>query len=278
MKPKIIFLVLIIGFVSCVNSTDETGNTLSGSIDNDALIMATLYNHYAAEYKALSHQAFNIASERIKKIADDETIISSLAIIVDIDETILDNSPYQAKLINDKIGYPEYWNEWCNLSKAEPVPGALRFLSYADSLGFTIFYISNRKKRFVEDGTIANLREIGFPQVEEGKILLREDPSDLNPDPSNKESRRTLIENQGYRIVLLAGDNLGDFFEDSRNTEGRNLIVESVKSEFGKKFIVLPNAMYGNWPASLNIGIDNSTIEQLIKNMSDLVDDHDNSK
>lgn len=262
---SIIILTLIAGCTGQKNKQESTGQTAWGNIE---LVMATLYNNMAAEYDALSYQAYNIASERISMIAAEKGETGSMAIVVDIDETILDNSPYQAKTIESGSSYPAWWDEWCNLAQAETVPGAVEFLSLADSLGFAIFYVSNRKSATVYDATFENLATMGFPQVNDQTMMLRETASESNPNPSDKESRRQKIESMGYTIVLLAGDNLGDFFVDEAGSDARSEQVERLKEQFGTRFIVLPNAMYGNWPASLGIDGNPESWKSLIMEMT----------
>ena len=214
--------------------------------------MATLYNHFAAEYRALAYQAFNIATERLDAIRA-EAPADSLAIVVDIDETLIDNSPHQALVILHDSAYPYMWNEWCNLARASAVPGAVEFLQHADAAGFGIFYISNRKDRYVREATRRNLDSLGFPQTGEEHFLLRPERSAGNPNPSDKQARRDAVGAMGYRIVLLVGDNLGDFYSDESGFVARREQVDSQRDAFGHTFIILPNAMYGNWPASLGI-------------------------
>jgi 5'-nucleotidase (lipoprotein e(P4) family) len=253
MKNTLILIVLIASLSFCLPSKQGNDSELR---DDYALAMAILYNQYSAEYKALTIQAYNIAGERLNSIADTAADLSRLAVVVDIDETVLDNSPYQARAIIENFSYPEGWNEWCNEASADPVPGALNFLKQADSLGFKIFYVSNRKKDEVFESTLNNLLKEDFPQADEESILLRLAASKDNPDPSNKEARRDIIRQRGYNIVLMAGDNLGDFYTDSGYGYYRDQKVISSRDDFGSIYIVLPNAMYGNWPYS--IGLDGS--------------------
>lgn len=227
---------------------------------NDYQMMAILYNYYAAEYKALAYQAFNMATDRLQQVRIKEPERKNLAVIVDIDETILDNSPYQAKLLELNTTYDSCWNAWCNLALARAVPGAVEFLQYADSLRFNIFYVSNRKA-ILEDATIKNLQKLGFPQLSGDHFYLR-------TTDSGKETRRNKIAEK-YEIVLLAGDNLGDFFPDTQLYQQRDSIVEARRKDFGKKFIVLPNAIYGNWPASIGIKRNQFPSDSLLEKMTE---------
>ena len=120
--------------------------------------MATIYVQQAPEYIALAEQAYAIA--RVSLDNQFKMATSPLAVVLDIDETVLDNSPFQAKQILENFNYPEHWDEWVNKEEAKPIPGSLEFLQYADSKGIVIFYISNRKAHLIE-ATINNLNKYG---------------------------------------------------------------------------------------------------------------------
>lgn len=208
--------------------------------DNRYLLMATLYHQQAAEYQALCYQAYNLASLRLVESLQDQSINKTRAVVLDVDETVLDNSPYQAACILNNYNYPEGWDEWCQKAIAQPVPGALDFLKLAEGYGVAIFYVTNRKAH-LREATAANLREQGFPLSGETHLLMREEESD-------KESRRATIREK-YHISLLIGDNLGDFasgFNDSDQDTRMTRTIEA-RASFGKQWIVLPNPMYGDW-------------------------------
>ncbi len=208
--------------------------------NNDSLLLATLYQQNAAENEALYHQAFNIARVRLDQILKDSSYNLPPAIVVDIDETVLNNSPFEAKSIIENSDYPKYWKEWCNSASAKATPGSVEFLTYARSRGVDTYYITNRKTDKLKP-TMENLKKLGFPCVEDQYMLFR-------TDQSNKEPRRDLVR-ENNDIVLLMGDNLNDFTSlfGKQPVNKRHQLVEEMKSEFGKKFIVLPNPMYGAW-------------------------------
>lgn len=243
--------MLVVLIISCNKTPPENSN--------DNLILATLYNYYSAEYEALTFQAYNIAEERLINIKKERPAETNFAIVLDIDETILNNSPYQAKLIHENIFYDSCWNDWCNAALATTIPGAQNFLNLADSLGFHIFYISNRKEKFVKEGTVKNMKENGLPQVTDEHFLLR-------TTERSKTSRRSQIE-KDYEIVMLLGDNLGDFFEDAASPSDRSAQVTDLQKEFGNRFIVLPNAMYGNWVDALKINGNPEIVDSLMVEM-----------
>lgn len=252
MKKIISLLAITLLIVSC--------NEPKGKENNNELVLATLYNYYAAEYEALTYQAYNAASYRIKEIKAEFPDRKDMAIVLDIDETVLNNSPYQAKLILENISYDSCWNDWCNAAIAKAIPGVYEFLRLADSLQFNIYYVTNRKDKFVKDGTIRNMKALDFPQCTEDHFLLRK-------ETNSKQSRREYIEKEN-EIVLLVGDNLGDFFEDSKIPVERSEQVSQLKNEFGRKFIVLPNAMYGNWLDALSLNNDPKKLDSLLQIMT----------
>jgi len=205
-------------------------------------VQAVLWQQHAAEYRALTYQAFNLAQMQLDAIiANKNETKKPLAIVTDIDETVLDNSPYSGKQVQLDEEYSTLrWTEWVKKKKAKAIPGALHFLNYAKTKNVEVFYISNRSIN-QKNETIENLTLAGFPFADEEHVLLKD-------TISSKESRRHLVQ-ETHQIILLIGDNLSDFSEvfDDRSTNERNKDVDSLKSVFGKKFIVLPNSIYGDW-------------------------------
>lgn len=215
--------------------------TLGGKLFTSAWIQRS------AEYKALCEQSYALAKLRLDEALRNKGS-KPLAIVSDIDETILDNSPNSVHQALKGEDYNDRsWDEWCDRAEAIAMEGAAEFFRYADSRGVHIFYISNRNERN-RIGTIKNLRAYGFPQVVDEQILLRTTTSD-------KTERRRTVANQ-YDLVLLLGDNLGDFEHifDSSKEEERNEGFKIWKHEFGKRFIVLPNPNYGTWEKAMNNG------------------------
>jgi 5'-nucleotidase (lipoprotein e(P4) family) len=221
----------------------SSANVLAQKADNEYQVGAILWTQSSAEKAALSYQAFSLARLRLDQ--DFRAIRSrrvKRAVIVDVDETVLDNSAYQAKLAKERRPFEaKTWTDWCNRAEAKALPGAVEFLRYANSRGVRVFYITNRRLT-EKDGTARNLQKLGFPDVSDETLLVR-------TDGSTKEPRRQSVAAK-YRIVLLMGDNLNDFagvFEQSKTIDSRIAAAEQNKNEFGARFIVLPNPMYGAW-------------------------------
>lgn len=246
-KNKIIFLFALIFSVLAISCKQKTEKEAVPT--NEKLLFATLFVQQSAEFKALSHQAYNIGRLQLDRAIAENKSKKKLAIVLDIDETVLDNSPFEAKCILENTNYPTHWVEWCKEEKAESIAGALEFINYASQNGVEVFYISNRKMEVFE-ATRTNLIKNGFPFADSTHMLLRTGVND-------KEPRRALV-SENFEIVLLFGDNLGDFTNlfDDKGTTDRYALVEEMKAEFGSRFIVLPNPMYGAWDAAMMHGLD----------------------
>jgi len=223
--------------------------------DNEYQTGAILWTQSSAEYRALAYQTFSLARLVLDQALRDQWTGrahrrsgKAPAVIVDVDETVLDNSRYQAELVLRESAYtPEGWQSWCDRADADAVPGAVEFLNYAYSRGVHVFYITNRG-RAEKAGTIANLRKLGFPKVSEETVMIREAGV-----IASKESRRQKVGTR-YRIVLLIGDNLNDFNDHfaGKSIADRKTQVDRERREFGSRFILLPNPMYGDWENAIN--------------------------
>jgi 5'-nucleotidase (lipoprotein e(P4) family) len=185
------------------------------------------------------------------------------AVVVDIDETILNNGPYEAWLILNNRSYSDStWNEWVGESSAEPLPGAAEFLNYAKKEGCDIFYVSNRKKDTQSESTLRNLQKFNLPDADDYHLLLKSREDTTGSGRSTKEMRRLKIENDlGYEIVLLAGDQLTDFSKafDIPRTALEQQVKDSVSKYqglFGTRFIIIPNPMYSDWLSAITMGSD----------------------
>ena len=215
--------------------------------DNTYIEAATLYQQTSGEARALEYQTYMLARMLLDRDLRNRRIKMRRAISVDVDETVLDNSRYQGMLIKKGVTYPEGWTDWCNRAESPAIPGAVQFLTYAHSRGVRVFYVTNRKIA-ERDGTARNLKAVGFPEVNDQTLLVRTDTQS-----DSKEPRRQSIASR-YHVVLLMGDNLNDFsdvFEKSKTVASRLEATEKNMSQFGTHFIVLPNAMYGDWENSI---------------------------
>jgi 5'-nucleotidase (lipoprotein e(P4) family) len=220
------------------------------------VIMSVLYQQQAAEYRALCLQAYNIAKSKVLRSVNQSTPKDSFAVITDLDETALDNSADEAQLILDSTTYTQKsFDEWARAEKAKAVPGSVAFFNFVNSLNahqrkkIDIYYVSNRDSALTQV-TMDNMAELGFPQLTRSHFLFQTD----RHHPS-KEGRRQQIE-KNHTVILLLGDNLIDldstFDSHHHLTEGeRRHRVDSLADYFGDKYIVFPNAIYGDWEGAL---------------------------
>ena len=208
-----------------------------------ALVNASAWFATAAEYRANALQTYATARTLLDQALatpDDRPA----AIILDLDETTLDNAAFEGRMIRRGITYDQKaWEEWVGESAATAIPGAKEFLDYAQSRGVTPFYITNRKKKEEEAATRRNLQRLGFP-LQSDSLLTRTDTRD-------KTMRRDSVASR-YRVLLVLGDDLNDFvFADGKSIEERRHLVESNRSNWGTRWLILPNPMYGSWEKAL---------------------------
>lgn len=237
----------LLAFSSCVsiknNGTQSTGQ--DKMISNGKLFTA-VWMQQSAEYKALCLQAFQLADLRLSNILTYQKPAKPLAIITDIDETFLDNSPYAIhQSLQGKDFDPASWNEWVEKADADTIAGGLAFFQKAASQGVTIFYVTNRDETG-RAATLKNLQKFKFPNADDAHLLTMD-------KSSSKEPRRQKVASD-YTIALLLGDNLADFsplFDNHPDAAARTAAVMTLKEQFGKKFIVLPNPNYGDWESAL---------------------------
>ena len=250
-----VVLICILFFPVDYLAQTQTSSTARENVaDNEYQTGSILWTQSSAEYRALAYQSFSLARLRLdqilqsqKRARTDRRVAKPLALVVDVDETVLDNSRYQAELVLRGVAYStETWQAWCDRAEAGAVPGAVDFLNYAAHRGVRVFYITNRREP-ERAGTISNLSKLGFPGVNEETVMIRAQGA-----TASKESRREQVRSR-YQIALLVGDNLNDFNDDfaGKSIANRNAEVDRQRSEFGPRFIVVPNPMYGDWESAV---------------------------
>ena len=209
--------------------------------------MGALWYQNAAEVDALYQQGYNIATNKLKELLKQPTN-KPYSIVLDIDETVLNNIPFQVKMVKDGTAFnPKLWDEWVQKAEATPVAGAKEFLQFADKNKVQIYYISDRTDAQV-DATIKNLEAQGLPVQGRDHLMFKKEG-----DKSKEGRRQEVIKHTN--LVMLFGDNLVDFAEFSTKSESdRDKMFEQLKAEFGDKFIIFPNPMYGSWESAVYKG------------------------
>lgn len=221
---------------------------------------AVLWVQTAEEYEAAALQAYAAAEAALERALADSSWTAALvqtgayatlppAVIVDVDETVLDNSPFDARMILEGGAFdPDAWAGWVDAAEAEPVPGALEFLREAARRGVTVFYVTNRDAPRQEEGTRRNLERAGFPLgSDRDVVLLRGEREEWTSD---KSSRRAAVAGE-FRVLLVIGDDLGDFLPALLPLEEREGLARRHADRWGERWILLPNPMYGSWESAL---------------------------
>ncbi|WP_342316440.1 5'-nucleotidase, lipoprotein e(P4) family [Lysobacter sp. FW306-1B-D06B] len=281
MQPRVLSLSLLactLALTACDRThtpASQTGAPAAPSstaaakpaVTADDNLNAVLWMQASAEYPAATTTVYRAAADKLgtalkekhwDALVPDERGNPATglppAVVMDVDETVLDNSPYQARLVRDGKEYDEVtWDAWVAEKKAKAVPGVVEFAKAAAAKGVTILYLSNRAVH-LKDATIANLKAVGMPVKDDSVFLgLGTVVPDCEQNGSEKNCRRRLA-GQQYRVLMQFGDQLGDFVQITANTrEGRAQLLDEYGDWFGERWFMLPNPTYGSWePAVFN--------------------------
>ena len=269
---------LVLALAGCQAATPRPAETTAGTpvASADAVpatagpaahdnLNAVAWVQTSQEYRLISLQTFRAAQAQLDRAlaspdwdalvpAERANAATGLppAVIVDIDETVLDNSPYQARLVRDGGHYDEVtWDAWVREEKASPVPGALEFARAAAARGVTVFYVSNRADH-LQAPTLANLRAVGFPLESEAQFLgLGFFVEGCEQEGSEKGCRRQWV-GRTHRVLMQFGDQIGDMATIVANTPaGRVEAMTPHLAWIGERWFVLPNPTYGSWEPAL---------------------------
>lgn len=235
------------------------------AVPADDNLNAVVWVQTSQEYRALAEQTYRTAADRLDAalkernwdaLVPDERANTATglkpAVVLDVDETVLDNSPFQARLVHGGGEYDEVaWDQWVAEKKAKAVPGVVEFAKAANAKGVTLLYISNRAVH-LKDATIANLKAVGLPVANDDVFLgLGTFVKDCEQNGSEKNCRRMLA-GRNYRVLMQFGDQLGDFVQVVANTrEGRDALYAEYADWFGERWYMLPNPTYGSWEPAL---------------------------
>jgi acid phosphatase len=262
-------VLVLCGLAGCAAPSRMSPSASAPPVVGRETVNATLWMQRASEYRIAAEQVYGLATERLtttiaapgtavveQRGADPATLARlPTAIIVDLDETVLDNSFYQARRALAGGEFDESsWDAWVSEGAAPAVPGAVEFLRAASRAGHKVFYVTNRScPRGTAPGagcpsreaTLRNLVALGLPDAGAPDALLqRGDRPEWSG--SSKVSRRNWVAER-YRIVALAGDDLRDFVDRAEYAQRR----EELAPLFGTRWFLLPNAMYGSWERAL---------------------------
>ena len=225
-----------------------------------ASLNATLWMQTAAEYQAITREIYRTARTQLdlaladpawNALPDAASGAKSPAIILDLDETAIDTSAQTARTIRSGSGYSDKsWMDFSMAGNSRAIQPALDFLRDASSRGVAIFYITNRKQE-EKASLLRNLSALGFPTPVEANVLTRGERPEWTSD---KSSRRTFVASS-YRVVEMFGDDLNDFVPAAgKSLEARRDLLNRYDEQWGRKWFMLPNPVYGSWERSVVAG------------------------
>lgn len=223
-------------------------NTLgpSGKGVNNLLIAAVAWKQTAAEYRALYYQGYAVARMHVEKaVANRKNGAKPLAVISDLDDTVLLPLPYWGHIINKNLDFFDdpIWDAWIpKRNQMVLAPGAADFFKYCADNNVEVFYVSSRNQDDKTlDYAIAQIKEAGLPFADaKHTTILRE--------TSNKEKRQDEIA-ATHEVVVFLGDNLNDFRRKyyTKSVDERFKLMEEDKDKYGSRYIVFPNPTDGHW-------------------------------
>lgn len=256
-KASVLFLSLAVAGCASTPPTPREATTCPGPLLRHEKLNAVLWMQDSAEYEAVAGQVYQRATAALKEAVADpaawpaDTVQGAtpagapLAVILDIDETVFDNSPADVRGMhadNRKFD-PGLWKTWEEQGEPDLVPGAEAFLTQAAASKVTVFYVSNRS----QDARLEKLlRDRKLPVAAADVIRLPDDCS-TGGTSSDKECRRRDVAAK-YRVLMLVGDDLGDFapVKGKSNAE-RHALVAANQARWGRDWHILPNPSYGSW-------------------------------
>ncbi|MGD9880410.1 MAG: 5'-nucleotidase, lipoprotein e(P4) family [Reyranella sp.] len=250
---------LVLGSVLAALSTGMAagGAVRAQEVAPNDLLLATLWTQRSVEYRANALTVFALAKIRLDEALADKSWTAAPAeqkddfqnlppaIVLDVDETVLDNSLYQAWMMkNNQTFSTKTWNVFCATQVSRAIPGALEFTKYADSKGVKVFYITNRDASTEKD-TRENMAKLGFPMGGNVDTFMMQ--NEQQGWGSAKGTRRTVVA-KDYRVLLNIGDNFGDFDDRYRTSEAdRAKAFDSDLAYWGRQWLMIPNPTYGSF-------------------------------
>ena len=244
-RRRILGFMLAGGSIGGLSSAPFAAQENAADDIRNPLLWAMAYKQTAAEFYALCHQAYNLARMRIDlALAQHKSGERPLAVITDMDNTILHAMSYWGYLINENRDFFDdaIWDEWLPNNLITPVPGSNDFFQYCQEEGVEVFYVTNRNQgERTFEYALAHLKHLKFPYANEENLFVFRESSDKTP-------AREKIE-ESFEVALMLGDNLNDYRRDYyvKDVDERRALMERDRDDWGTKFILIPNPTDGHW-------------------------------
>ena len=268
-------IVICFGTLGCVNRFSSTAKPTTDSAptstplrDTHERLNGILWVQTSAEYRVLAEATYRDAWQRVETLLDDakagRALLSAmieqpgqntnnlpLAVVVDIDETILDNSPMSGRLVIERRGYDsKVWDTWVRLEQAGFIDGAEHFIRNVRDAGVEVFFVTNRTID-EEAHTIEDLK----PLVVTGDQILSSKEvgvGETKPWESEKGPRRAYLA-RNHWVIAMVGDDLADFVPGIRRMKPEDRVTEAMKhiGMLNRQWFLIPNPLYGSWETVL---------------------------
>ena len=272
----VLWLAVIVFVGGCSNKQKVPTDTSAQkpSLASHERLHSALWMQTSVEYRLICEAAYRQARHALDSALADENWTAALeqvgdyqklqpAVVLDLDETVIDNSPFQGYLVKNQRGYSnKIWQKWSKKAAAKAIAGAVDFIAYARAKGVETIFVTNRLG-IEQYSTLHNLRQLGI-KANPSTLLCKGEKG--HPDwTSDKTSRRKFLANK-YRILLLVGDDLNDFVASRKMTLAqRNRLYELHRNRIGRHWILLPNPIYGSWEASVMGGKFVNSVQEALK-------------
>ncbi|HBF32079.1 5'-nucleotidase, lipoprotein e(P4) family [Rhizobium sp.] len=239
----------------CQTSTFAADATVA---QNDNL-NAVLWHQTSVEFQATTIGAYMLGKLRLDQaltdknwtaLPDQKTGYQDLppAVVLDVDDTVLNTTAYEAWNVAAGTSFsPKSWTDYVKAKKDVAIPGAVDFTQYAASKGVKVFYVTNRVSE-EKPATIEEMKAMGFPFDDKVETFLAKKEQ---PDWTSAKSTRFAHIAKNYRVVLMFGDNFGDFTDKFNGTLAeRQKEFEADAAHWGHDWIALANPMYGSFESA----------------------------
>jgi acid phosphatase len=251
-------LTIVLGACTATSPTPPAGPP-----PND-LLNAVLWMQRSVEYKGNATGAYALARLRLDEALADRSWTAAPAeqtgsfqnlppaVVLDVDETVLDNSAFQVwMLLNDKTYDDAAWHQFVASQMSTAIPGAVEFTQYADAKGVKVFYVTNRTA-VDKEPTRQLMARLGFPMGGNVDTFLMQGEK---PEWGSAKGTRRAVIAKDYRVLLCLGDNFGDFVDAYKGSEADRLkVYEDNKARWGRSWIVIANPSYGSFEAAPFLG------------------------
>ncbi len=193
----------------------------------------------SAERQALSRQTYSFATIQLEEKIGYRFSKQAWAVVLDADETILDNSQFQKESFEQSLAYsPDRWTAWVHRKEAKAIPGSVAFVKRVHSLGGKVVIVTNRSAVECPDSEL-NMKQQGLAV---DAVLCKADTSDKNPRFQAVAAGTAVPKLAALEVLMFVGDNIQDFpaLDQTATTDAK-------LADFGSRFFMMPNPMYGSW-------------------------------